>query len=328
MASRLRGSGDEVRPARSRPRHRCRRDEAASADGGQDRGGPGPALLANVPPVATSLVRCHQSRSPDGARQSPRFGADGSAVDVVGGVMGWEDVTVLRRATSPVLIGRAGERARLDAVFRSACDGAPVTVLVAGEAGIGKTRLVTEFADDVGAEATVLSGACIDERVPYSPIAEALRSLVRSGWEPGDVGERGWADLGALVPELGWAAGGRRRAIEDGSPGRLQGAFLLLLEELGRERPVVVIVEDLHWSDASTRNLLMYAMRVSARCPAVTGWHVSDRRPHQAPPAATVPRRGGPAAVHRHRRARPSRGRRRCTAAGRASRAQCSAGDG
>jgi AAA ATPase domain len=101
-------------------------------------------------------------------------------LEAVGGVTGWEDVTVLRRATSPVLIGRAGERARLDVAFRAACAGEPVTVLIAGEAGIGKTRLVNEFAGAVAGEATVLFGACIDERVPYSPVADALRSLVRS----------------------------------------------------------------------------------------------------------------------------------------------------
>ena len=110
---------------------------------------------------------------------------------------------------------------------------------------------------------------------------------------------------------------GRRRAAghgEDGSPGRLHGAFVQLVEELGRERPVVVIVEDLHWSDASTRNLLMYAMRACPRRSAAAGRHVSQRRHHPAPPAASVPRRGGAAGVHRHRRARPPR-RRRCRAA-------------
>ena len=91
--------------------------------------------------------------------------ADGHEVAVVGSVIGWEDVTVPRRATSPVLIGRDGERASLAASFRAACAGGPVTVLIAGEAGVGKTRLVTEFAHDVGATTTVLCGACIDERV-------------------------------------------------------------------------------------------------------------------------------------------------------------------
>ena len=178
----------------------------------------------------------------------------------------WEDGAVRRRATSTVLIGRAGERARLDAAFRSVCDGVPVTVLVAGEAGVGKTRLVTDFANDVRTEATVLSGACIDERVPYSPVADAVRSLVRSGWVPDDVGQRGWVALGALVPELGWQTTGGRPG-GDGSPERLQGAFVQLVEELSRDSPVVVIVEDLHWSDASTRNLLMYAMRAARDVP-------------------------------------------------------------
>ena len=182
-------------------------------------------------------------------------------MSVVGDVVGWwEDVAVRRRATSTVLIGRADERARLDAAFRSVCDGVPVTVLVAGEAGVGKTRLVTDFADDVRSVATVLVGGCIDERVPYSAVADALRSLVRSGWAPDDVGQRSWVGLGALVPELGWRTSGERVG-GDGSPERLQGAFVQLVEELGRERPVVVIIEDLHWSDVSTRNLLMYVMR-------------------------------------------------------------------
>ena len=87
---------------------------------------------------------------------------------------------MLKRVTSPVLIGRADERARLDATFRSACAGVPVTLLVAGEAGIGKTRLVTEFARAVAAEATVFFGACIDEGVPYSPVAD--RSERSSSW--------------------------------------------------------------------------------------------------------------------------------------------------
>ena len=180
--------------------------------------------------------------------------------------MGWEDVTVLRRATSPVLIGRAGERARLDAAFHSACDGAPVTVLVAGEAGIGKTRLVTEFADDVCREARVLAGGCIDERVPYSPVADALRSLVRSGWSRAMSASGAGRTSGPWCRSWDGPQAGRRQT-GDGSPGRLQGAFLQLVEELGRERPVVVIVEDLHWSDASTRNLLMYAMRVARDVP-------------------------------------------------------------
>jgi DNA-binding CsgD family transcriptional regulator/tetratricopeptide (TPR) repeat protein len=186
--------------------------------------------------------------------------------------MRWEDVGV--RVSSRVVVGRAGERASLDAAFRSTCAGTPVTVLVAGEAGIGKTRLVAEFAMDVAAGAIVLAGGCLDERVPYSPIADALRSLLRSGWQPGDA-DSGWAELGALVPEV--VGRGSRGPPASGSPGRLQGAFVRLLDRLCRDRPVVVVVEDLHWSDVSTRALLMYTMRAARDVPLLlVGTYRSD----------------------------------------------------
>ena len=89
------------------------------------------------------------------------------------------------RVTSRVVVGRAAERAGLDAAFRSASAGAPVMVLVAGEAGIGKTRLVGEFADDVAAEAIVLAGGCVDAGVPYSPITDALRCAAEVGLAAG-----------------------------------------------------------------------------------------------------------------------------------------------
>ena len=87
-------------------------------------------------------------------RRAGRFtgGPSVPVLEGLGGVMVWEDVTVQRRATSPVLIGRAAERGRLENAFRAACDGVPVTVLIAGEAGIGKTRLVNEFAHAVAGE--------------------------------------------------------------------------------------------------------------------------------------------------------------------------------
>ena len=86
-----------------------------------------------------------------------------------------------QRVSCPVLVGRDAEVARLQAAIERAAAGQPATVLVAGEAGIGKTRLVTEalgHATDLGAVA--LAGGCLDVGdgvLAYAPVVEALRQL-------------------------------------------------------------------------------------------------------------------------------------------------------
>jgi len=88
-----------------------------------------------------------------------------------------------RRISCPVLVGRDAETARLRAAIERAAAGQPATVLVAGEAGIGKTRLVTEalgYAAGLGAVA--LAGGCLDVGdgvLAYAPMVEALRPLGR-----------------------------------------------------------------------------------------------------------------------------------------------------
>ena len=89
------------------------------------------------------------------------------------------------RLSSPILIGRVPEMATLEEALGRAEDGAPVVVLVGGEAGIGKSRLVRELADRARERGDlVLEGGCVslgsDEGLPFAPIAEALRGLVRT----------------------------------------------------------------------------------------------------------------------------------------------------
>src|SRR6476661_8837941 len=83
--------------------------------------------------------------------------------------------------SSPRLVGRAGELAALDDALRRATDGEPGFVLIGGDAGLGKTRLVTEFGAKARASgARVLTGTCLDiggEGLPYGPFLEALREL-------------------------------------------------------------------------------------------------------------------------------------------------------
>ena len=177
--------------------------------------------------------------------------------------------------TSPTFVGRTEELARLAAAADRAAAGTPTSVLIGGEAGVGKTRLVGELvAGARAAGATVLAGGCVElggEGVPFAPLIEALRAFVRDLDEPALarlVPGQARAELARLLPELGPpAAAAGQRAAFGGDPGpwseqgRLFELLLGLLERLGAERRAVLVVEDLHWADRSTRDLLAFLVR-------------------------------------------------------------------
>ena len=131
---------------------------------------------------------------------------------------------VLRRVSSSTFVGRADELAVLEA----ALDRMPAFAFVAGESGVGKSRLVAEF--EARAEVPVLVGHCLElggTTFPYAPLAEALRPL------------------GESVPD----AASQAQVFE---------ALLALLNRLG---PVALVIEDLHWADPSTRDFLVFLVR-------------------------------------------------------------------
>ena len=110
-------------------------------------------------------------------------------------------------------VGRAAELHRLHAAFEATRVGDPVTLCVAGEAGVGKTRLVTRFADQVRqAGGLVLIGGCIElgeGSLPYSPLIQALRGLSR-GLDSADLADLVGPDralLARVLPELDPADG-------------------------------------------------------------------------------------------------------------------------
>jgi predicted ATPase len=175
------------------------------------------------------------------------------------------------RMTSSRLIGRVAELAELEAALRDAAGGQPSLAFVAGESGVGKSRMVAEFASRTQeAGARVEIGECVelgDEELPYAPIVSVLRSLAREGDSVLDELPPGTrAELATLLPELGagtWPAGAEQlRANETtlGQP-RLFEALLTLLEHLGREQPLVLVLEDIHWADRSTRGFLVFLGR-------------------------------------------------------------------
>jgi hypothetical protein len=110
--------------------------------------------------------------------------------------------------SSPTFVGRAEELRVLEAARRRAADGEPAVVLVGGEAGVGKTRLIAECASRCAADGMgVLVGGCVpvgDGALPYAPIVEALRTLVAEvgvGAVRELVGPA-WPELARLLPAL------------------------------------------------------------------------------------------------------------------------------
>jgi DNA-binding CsgD family transcriptional regulator/tetratricopeptide (TPR) repeat protein len=163
-----------------------------------------------------------------------------------------------------VIVGREVEAGVLEGAFGAAVDGMPQVVLVGAEAGGGKSRLVSEFTARVRDRALVLYGGCVPlgaAGLPYAPINAALRGLVRDrgagrirGLLPGgDAGE-----LTVLVPELGSLRPGGDPEV---ARGRLFGLVLVLLEQLAAQQPVILVIEDLHWTDRSTGELLAFLVR-------------------------------------------------------------------
>jgi DNA-binding CsgD family transcriptional regulator/tetratricopeptide (TPR) repeat protein len=173
---------------------------------------------------------------------------------------------VARRVSSPVLVGRDAEVVRLNAALDRAAAGRPAILVVAGEAGVGKTRLVAGLLGRAGERGAVaLSGGCLDVGegvLAYAPMVEALRLLV-GVLDAGELervlgGARG--ELARLVPELGSPDGGRP-AEAPLAPTRLFELLLGVLHRLAERGPVLLVVEDLHWADQSIRDLLGFLVR-------------------------------------------------------------------
>jgi len=181
-------------------------------------------------------------------------------------------------------VGRADEMEQLRMLWSRAARGRGGVVLFGGEAGIGKTRLATEFALVAGAQgARVMSGGTTyPEAAPYQSIAESLRSvaplLMSLNVEPVWLGV-----VAHAVPEL------RARRPDLPAPPtvepereriRLFEAFAKCFEELARPRPVLIILEDLHWAGEGTIGALTFLARRLAQLPILI---IATYRDEEAP---------------------------------------------
>ncbi|MET7283593.1 AAA family ATPase [Kribbella sp. NPDC005582] len=140
--------------------------------------------------------------------------------------------------TPSTFVGRGPELAALLAAFRDETVG---TALVSGEAGIGKSRLVHEFTTRLGSEPLVLTGRCLEfgnDGLPFAPFVGVLRGLT-----PGT-----FTSLAALLPDLSQPVDRMRLFSE----------VLTVLERAAESRSLVLVLEDLHWADVSSLELLTF----------------------------------------------------------------------
>ena len=162
------------------------------------------------------------------------------------------------RVSSPVLVGRQREREHLRRVLERAAGGEMLLVTVGGDPGVGKTRLALDMADTAASLGfRVLTGGCLDVgdgTLPFGPIVEALRPLgteTDEQWRSQILGSS--PALATLFPGLSpvqdpHGATGEGQAIE-----MARG----ILDRLAARQPVLLVVEDAHWADASTRHVLL-----------------------------------------------------------------------
>jgi DNA-binding NarL/FixJ family response regulator len=155
-------------------------------------------------------------------------------------------------------VGRADELARLTAVLQRAAAGDPRAVLVAGDAGVGKTRTLTVAAAHAATTGmTVLTGHCVDlgdVGLPYLPFTEILGAAAAD--------ER-LAPAFAAYPAVGRLVGtaaGTGPAPDAGSRLQLFEGIAGLLADLTALAPLLLVIEDLHWADQSSRDLLRFLL--------------------------------------------------------------------
>jgi len=174
----------------------------------------------------------------------------------------------LRQIDQEAFVGRADEMALLARCYERVATGGPGVAVISGEPGVGKSRLAREFARHVHASgAVVLHGRCEEEELmPQEPFVEALREYVR-GCDASllDALVRPLSgELRRVVPELAE----RVPALAEPAAGdpesaryRLFDAIATLLCDVARLRPLVLVIDDLHWADPGTLLLLKYVAR-------------------------------------------------------------------
>jgi DNA-binding SARP family transcriptional activator/predicted ATPase len=165
------------------------------------------------------------------------------------------------------LVGRAAAFTQLTGRYQQARGGQPQAVLLVGEAGIGKTRLAREFVAWARAQgAEVLSGQAFEMggRLPYQPLVEAIRPRLENENAPEDLLDDLWlAELSRILPELRVRYPDLPALSQDelAAKVRLFEAVARLVDALAQRGPLVLLLDDLHWVDGASLDLVRYLGR-------------------------------------------------------------------
>ncbi|HEY9229992.1 MAG TPA: diguanylate cyclase, partial [Gemmatimonadaceae bacterium] len=153
-------------------------------------------------------------------------------------------------------VGREAELQRLVRLLETTMESGPQLVSVVGEAGVGKSTLVRRLASEVRLRAGLLvNGRCVeaDAKPPYAPWAEVIAAIHQSGI----AGQHEWRELQRLVPALGATA----LHEPSGSKYTLFDEIVRYLQTAAAARPLVVVLDDMQWSDSATWDVLEHVMQ-------------------------------------------------------------------
>ena len=201
--------------------------------------------------------------------------------------------------TSQTLVGRDAELTEIASLLgvRSSGSAEPGVVLLSGDAGVGKTRLLVELRDLAFTEGwQVFAGHCLDfgdSALPYLPFSEVLGRLATDLPDVVDAVATQHPALARLQPGRRVMGSQDRRTDETATldRGDLFEAVHTLLETVAVKAPLLLVIEDTHWADQSTRDMLSFLFSRPFDGPVVDRRVLPRRRPAPPPPAAAPGRR-------------------------------------
>ncbi len=176
------------------------------------------------------------------------------------------DVTTDRRRADGPFVGRDAQMEQLNQAFNRAVDqGSCVVATIVGPPGIGKSRLADEFTASVADRGRVVTGHCLSygEGITYWPLAEIVKEFESPGLDMAVAAVV--AEEAPVITARIAAAIGSGESV--GSPAEIFWAFRKLFEGLAHQRPLIVLIDDLHWAEPTLLDLLEYVIGFASSAP-------------------------------------------------------------